>query len=203
MYQLVQDLLKGSLTGEELMQRYCSLIYCRSGSYEEAARRGEKEGWSYERYLFHLTELELAEQQVARRLLRDADVVLLADAARKVEAQVLGVTLDAGPPQRGLDLRVHLRDVQLVDQVVTGQLGAAPQRRLHVLYAAGHQHHVLAGVYRAREDELGVRLPEHRVGNLDAARRYLEWELGLVDQLDADERSVLVPPDLTGAPGGG
>ena len=37
--ELVQDLLKGSLTGEELMQRYCSLIYCRSGSYEEAARR--------------------------------------------------------------------------------------------------------------------------------------------------------------------
>lgn len=37
--ELVQDLLKGSLTGEELMQRYCSLIYSRSGSYEEAARR--------------------------------------------------------------------------------------------------------------------------------------------------------------------
>ncbi len=30
-------------------------------------------------------------------------------------------------------------------------------------------------------------------GNLDAARRYLSWEVGLVDQLDAQERSVLNP----------
>ena len=30
-------------------------------------------------------------------------------------------------------------------------------------------------------------------GNLDAARRYLEWELGLLDQLDAQERGVLDP----------
>lgn len=30
-------------------------------------------------------------------------------------------------------------------------------------------------------------------GNMDAARRYLEWEVGLVDQLDAQERSVLNP----------
>jgi 3-mercaptopyruvate sulfurtransferase SseA len=27
-------------------------------------------------------------------------------------------------------------------------------------------------------------------GNLDAARAYLAWEVGLVDQLDADERAV-------------
>jgi len=26
-------------------------------------------------------------------------------------------------------------------------------------------------------------------GNLEAARRYLEWEIGLVGQLDADERA--------------
>ena len=31
-------------------------------------------------------------------------------------------------------------------------------------------------------------------GNLEASRRYLEWELGLVDQLDEQERSVLRPP---------
>lgn len=30
-------------------------------------------------------------------------------------------------------------------------------------------------------------------GNLDAARRYLDWELGLLDQLDAQERAVLNP----------
>lgn len=30
-------------------------------------------------------------------------------------------------------------------------------------------------------------------GNLDAARRYLEWELGLLDQLDAQERGALNP----------
>lgn len=30
-------------------------------------------------------------------------------------------------------------------------------------------------------------------GNMDAARRYLEWEVGLVDQLDEQERSALNP----------
>ena len=30
-------------------------------------------------------------------------------------------------------------------------------------------------------------------GNLDAARRYLEWETGLLDQLDDQERGVLMP----------
>ena len=30
-------------------------------------------------------------------------------------------------------------------------------------------------------------------GNMDAARRYLAWEVGLIDQLDAQERSVLNP----------
>ena len=38
-------------------------------------------------------------------------------------------------------------------------------------------------------------------GNMDAARRYLEWEVGLVSQLDTQERSVLNPessaPDQT------
>ena len=31
-------------------------------------------------------------------------------------------------------------------------------------------------------------------GNLDAARRYLEWETGLLAQMDAQEKSVLNPP---------
>ena len=31
-------------------------------------------------------------------------------------------------------------------------------------------------------------------GNLDAARRYLEWETGLLAQLDTQERCVLTPP---------
>ncbi len=35
-------------------------------------------------------------------------------------------------------------------------------------------------------------------GNLDAARRYLEWEVGLVEQLDAQERSVLNPSMMNG-----
>ena len=30
-------------------------------------------------------------------------------------------------------------------------------------------------------------------GNMDAARRYLEWETGLIAQLDEQERSVLNP----------
>ena len=31
-------------------------------------------------------------------------------------------------------------------------------------------------------------------GNMDAARRYLEWETGLLAQLDDQERGVLRPP---------
>jgi rhodanese-related sulfurtransferase len=34
---------------------------------------------------------------------------------------------------------------------------------------------------------------DRHTGNLDAARRYLEWETGLIDQLDAQERSVFRP----------
>lgn len=42
--------------------------------YEEAGRRGEKEGWSYEQYLFHLAELEVAERERRRteRLLKQS-----------------------------------------------------------------------------------------------------------------------------------
>ena len=31
-------------------------------------------------------------------------------------------------------------------------------------------------------------------GNMDAARRYLEWETGLLSQLDEQERGILQPP---------
>ena len=31
-------------------------------------------------------------------------------------------------------------------------------------------------------------------GNLDAARRYLEWETGLLARMDAQEKSQLKPP---------
>ena len=37
-------------------------------------------------------------------------------------------------------------------------------------------------------------------GSLESARRYLEWETGLIDQMDADERAVFKPePPLTAA----
>ena len=36
-------------------------------------------------------------------------------------------------------------------------------------------------------------------GNLDAARRYLEWETGLLDQLDDQERGILKPLDCSTA----
>jgi DNA replication protein DnaC len=42
--------------------RLPSFVEC----FEEKARRGEKEGWSYEHYLFHLSELELAERERRR-----------------------------------------------------------------------------------------------------------------------------------------
>ncbi len=36
-------------------------------------------------------------------------------------------------------------------------------------------------------------------GNLDAARRYLEWETGLLDQLDDQEKGILKPLDASAA----
>ena len=50
--------------------RLPSFVEC----YEEAARRGEKEGWRYEQYLFHLAELELSERERRRteRLLKQS-----------------------------------------------------------------------------------------------------------------------------------
>ncbi|UCF33811.1 MAG: sigma-54-dependent Fis family transcriptional regulator [Phycisphaerales bacterium] len=37
--RLAQDVSTGSLTVDELMQQYCTLVYAQAGSYEEAARR--------------------------------------------------------------------------------------------------------------------------------------------------------------------
>jgi hypothetical protein len=37
--RLAQEVSMGSLTVDELMQRYCTLVYAQAGSYEEAARR--------------------------------------------------------------------------------------------------------------------------------------------------------------------
>lgn len=31
--------LEGSLTADELLQRYCTLVYAQTGNYQEAARR--------------------------------------------------------------------------------------------------------------------------------------------------------------------
>jgi len=37
--RLSDDLLRGRLTAEQLLRRYCSLVYAETGSYEETARR--------------------------------------------------------------------------------------------------------------------------------------------------------------------
>jgi transcriptional regulator with AAA-type ATPase domain len=37
--QLAQDLQDGNMTADELLRRYCALVYSRTGSYEETARR--------------------------------------------------------------------------------------------------------------------------------------------------------------------
>ena len=39
--RLAEEILSGNLTAEEVLRRYCTLIYARTGSYEEAARRLE------------------------------------------------------------------------------------------------------------------------------------------------------------------
>jgi DNA-binding NtrC family response regulator len=37
--QFAQDLRDGNMTADELLRRYCALVYSRTGSYEETARR--------------------------------------------------------------------------------------------------------------------------------------------------------------------
>jgi transcriptional regulator with AAA-type ATPase domain len=39
--RLAEEILSGGLTAEEVLRRYCTLVYARTGSYEEAARRLE------------------------------------------------------------------------------------------------------------------------------------------------------------------
>ena len=39
--RLAEEILAGDLTAEEVLRRYCTLVYARAGSYEEAARRLE------------------------------------------------------------------------------------------------------------------------------------------------------------------
>ena len=39
--RLAEELLSGSLTAEEVLKRYCTIVYAQAGSYEEAARRLE------------------------------------------------------------------------------------------------------------------------------------------------------------------
>ncbi|MFP5284960.1 MAG: sigma 54-interacting transcriptional regulator [Thermoanaerobaculia bacterium] len=39
--RLAEELLSGALTADELLRRYCTIVYARAGSYEEAARRLE------------------------------------------------------------------------------------------------------------------------------------------------------------------
>ena len=37
--QIVNSMLTGELTAEQLLEKYCTMIYAQTGSYEEAARR--------------------------------------------------------------------------------------------------------------------------------------------------------------------
>ena len=39
MEQIAQDFRAGKLTAEDLLSRYCTVVYSRTGSYEETARR--------------------------------------------------------------------------------------------------------------------------------------------------------------------
>jgi DNA-directed RNA polymerase specialized sigma24 family protein len=39
--RLAEELLGGALTAEDVLRRYCTIVYARAGSYEEAARRLE------------------------------------------------------------------------------------------------------------------------------------------------------------------
>ncbi|HEX6862015.1 MAG TPA: sigma 54-interacting transcriptional regulator [Thermoanaerobaculia bacterium] len=39
--RLAEELLSGSLTADEVLRRYCTIVYAQAGSYEEAARRLE------------------------------------------------------------------------------------------------------------------------------------------------------------------
>jgi hypothetical protein len=39
--RLAEELLSGELTADEVLRRYCTIVYAQAGSYEEAARRLE------------------------------------------------------------------------------------------------------------------------------------------------------------------
>ena len=39
--RLAEEFLSGELTADEVLKRYCPIVYAQAGSYEEAARRLE------------------------------------------------------------------------------------------------------------------------------------------------------------------
>ena len=110
-------------------------------------------------------------------------------------ARLDGLNLERSEP-----LLVTGRDQKLVDGVTT-DLKIAGFKDIQssagspeTWAAAGFRVVATAGV-PADEDCIDYLFFVHdrHDGNLDAARRYLEWETGLLEQLDAQEKSVLRP----------
>lgn len=86
------------------------------------------------------------------------------------DAEGIDLTGDSAiAPQAGLDLGVDIGDQQLIHEVPLGCLYAASHRRTQVLDTAREEHHVLAGLHGASDEELDIGLPQDRVGNLDSA----------------------------------
>ncbi|MDA1185856.1 MAG: rhodanese-like domain-containing protein [Acidobacteria bacterium] len=119
----------------------------------------------------------------------------VADARWVTRARIDQLRLDPGEP-----VLVTGRDRELIDGVVTELIAAG----CNVIEAcvgspaiwteAGYD--IVTTPHVPTDEECIDYLffvHDRHDGNLDAARRYLEWEVGLVDQLDAQERSVLRP----------
>lgn len=145
--------------------------------------------------------------QAIRKAAADADVIL--DASRSMDyrdAHIDGARWVSRPRLDSLDIDpdsnvlVTGRNADLVEGVRT-DLAASGFSRLQVC-VGNPETWADAGfdIVSTPEDPPDSHcidylffVHDRHAGNLDAARRYLEWETGLIDQLDAQERSVFRP----------
>ena len=84
-----------------------------------------------------------------------------------------------GPPARrdGVnDVRVHARQVDVVEHGARPGRQPGGQRFLHVGHLAGDQHQVLAVMHRARDEPGDGRLLCHRIPGLDAGGDGVEFD---------------------------
>ena len=142
--------------------------------HEEVSRRAEKEGWSHQRYLYHLTELEIAERERRRieRLLKQSGL------PRDKTLDMLDMERFPNRIRRQIPVLCEGGFVERAENVLV--FGLPGRGKTHIVCAIGHE--LVARRYRV------LFVPTFKlVQRLLVAKRELtlETELKKLDRYDA------------------